>query len=245
MKKKIIVNGSYGKMGSLACETLKKNADFEIVAETGSKDNLLQCIQKTLPDIVLDLTRADCAYENALTVVNAGVSPVIGTSGLLPDQVNHLKSICDEKKLGGIIVPNFSIAAVLMMHFAKLAAQFLPEVEIIEAHHQQKQDAPSGTAIKTAEMIAAGRKDLKNKLEIKEVIPGVRGGMHQEINIHSLRLPGVLAEQQVIFGSVGETLTLKHTSIDRSSFMPGVVLACQQVTQLKSLCYGLEYVLNL
>jgi 4-hydroxy-tetrahydrodipicolinate reductase len=145
--------------------------------------------------------------------------------------------------LGGIIVPNFSISAVLMMIFAAKAAEYFPEVEIIEAHHQQKLDAPSGTALKTAEMIAAARKSAKNKLNLKELIPGARGGSHCDVNIHSIRLPGVLARQQVVFGSIGETLTITDDCIDRSSFMPGMVLSCQKVLELTTLIYGLEHLL--
>ncbi len=131
-----------------------------------------------------------------------------------------------------------------MMRFAADAARLLPEVEIVETHHQEKLDAPSGTAIKTAEMIAMARQSKKNQLLLKEVLPGARGATYQGINIHSLRLPGVLARQHVIFGNTGETLTITHDSIDRSSFMPGLILACQRVQQLDTLYYGLEHLIN-
>lgn len=240
---RVIVNGATGKMGSLASTTLKNHPEFELVARLSSKDNLAQAIKTTHAQIVVDLTRADCVYENSLTIIQAGAHPVIGASGLLAEQVSELKTICEQEKLGGIIAPNFSIGAVLMMIFAAKAAEYLPEVEIIEAHHQQKLDAPSGTAIKTAELIAAARKSPKNKLTLKELIPGARGGNYEDINIHSLRLPGVLAKQDVIFGSQGETLSISHNSIDRQCFMPGVVLACQKVMGLDQLVYGLESIL--
>ena len=131
-----------------------------------------------------------------------------------------------------------------MMRFAAIAAHFLPEVEIVETHHQQKLDAPSGTAMKTAEMIAQARCHKKNDLPLKELVPGARGGAYHDVNIHSLRLPGVLARQDVIFGNSGETLTISHNSIDRSSFMPGVVLSCERVQQLNTLFYGLENLLE-
>lgn len=130
-----------------------------------------------------------------------------------------------------------------MMQFAATAARYLPEVEIIEMHHQQKLDAPSGTALKTAELIAAARQNKKNQFALKEVVPGVRGGQHQEVNIHSLRLPGILARQEIIFGSHGETLTISHNSIDRASFMPGIILACEKVGKIDSLYYGLEHLM--
>ncbi|KTD52908.1 4-hydroxy-tetrahydrodipicolinate reductase [Legionella quateirensis] len=243
MLTRVIVNGANGKMGSLACETLANHNDFELVAQLTKQDNLGQAITSTNAQIVVDLTRADCVYDNALTIIQHGACPVIGTSGLLANQIKELAAECESRHLGGIIVPNFSIGAVLMMTFAAKASEYLSEVEIIETHHQQKLDAPSGTALKTAELIAAARKNKKNTLELKELIPGARGGSHHDINIHSLRLPGVLARQEVIFGNLGETLSITHDSIDRRCFMPGVLLACQKVMGLNTLIYGLEHLL--
>ncbi|WP_028389432.1 4-hydroxy-tetrahydrodipicolinate reductase [Legionella fairfieldensis] len=243
MRSRVIVNGGQGKMGRLACEAIKNHAQFELVSSLGRTDNLRQAIYNTKADIVIDLTRADCVYKNSQIIIESGAHPVIGTSGLSDEQIQCLKSDCDAQKLGGIIVPNFSISAVLMMRFAAEAARLLPEVEIIEAHHQQKLDAPSGTAMKTAEMIAKARSMEKNTLPLHEIVPGTRGGTYHDVTIHSLRLPGFIAHQQVIFGSGGETLTLTHNSIDRASFMPGLILACQRVQQLDSLYYGLEQLL--
>lgn len=240
---RVIVNGAQGKMGLLACETIKNHPDFELVAGLSRHDNLRQAIIDKQAKIVIDLTRADCAYDNSLTIIESGAHPVIGTSGLVAEQIQILKDYCDKQQLGGIIVPNFSIAAVLMMRFAAEAARFLPNVEIIEAHHQQKFDAPSGTAMKTAEMIAAARTNNANNPQGHEIIKGARGGEHHGVPIHSLRLPGVVARQQVLFGNVGETLSITHDSIDRISFMPGVILACQKVRELNSLYYGLEHLL--
>ncbi|GGI87583.1 4-hydroxy-tetrahydrodipicolinate reductase [Legionella impletisoli] len=245
MQTRVIVNGARGKMGSLACETIKNHPDFELVAALGSQDHLSQSIAETKAEIVIDLTRADYVFENSLAIIESGAHPIIGTSGLIEADIVRLKALCDQKQLGGIIVPNFSIGAVLMMQFAAKASPFFSEVEIIESHHQQKLDAPSGTAIKTAEMIAKSRKKNKNELPLREIIEGARGGTHHQVNIHSIRLPGFLAKQDVIFGSQGETLTLSHNSIDRSCFMPGMLLACKQVKALDSLYYGLEHLLNL
>ena len=240
---RVVVNGARGKMGALACDTLRSHPAFELVAGLGREDHLAHVIEETKPSVVVDLTRADCVYENALTIIQSGAHPVIGTSGLLDEQINELTTRCQAKRLGGLIVPNFSIAACLMMRFAAEASAFLSEVEIIEAHHPQKLDAPSGTALKTAEMIATARKQNKNQLALKELVPGARGGLHHQVNIHSLRLPGVLARQQVMFGHTGETLSITHESIDRASFMPGVILACQKVVTLNTLYYGLEELL--
>ena len=157
MSYNVIVNGAQGKMGLLACKTIQDHPEFQLVAGLGRGDDLANAICNTHAQIVIDLTRADCVYEICLTIINQGAHPVIGTSGLLEEQIQPLQSMCKEKHLGGLIVPNFSIAAVLMMRFAADAARYLPEVEIIEAHHPQKLDAPSGTAIKTAELIAAAR----------------------------------------------------------------------------------------
>ena len=243
MLTRVIVNGANGKMGSLASETLENHNGFELVARLSRGDNLAEAIRETKAQIVVDLTRADSVYQNSLTIIKHKAHPVVGTSGLLPEQIKELTHLCEINRLGGLIVPNFSISAVLMMLFAAKAAEYFTEVEIIETHHQQKLDAPSGTALKTAEMIAAARKNPKNKLLLKELIPGARGGTHCDINIHSLRLPGVLAQQQVVFGNEGETLSITDNSISRSCFMPGVVLACQKVITLTSLVYGLEHIL--
>ena len=243
MSTRVIVNGAHGKMGLLACDTLKKQDEFELVAQLGRNDDLAKAIRDTQAQIVVDLTRADSVYQNSLTIIQHGAHPVIGTSGLLPEQILELTQLCESRHLGGIIAPNFSISAVLMMLFAAKAAEYFSEVEIIETHHQQKLDAPSGTALKTAEMIAAARKKPKNKLNLKELIPGARGATYADINIHSLRLPGVLARQQVIFGNAGETLSITDDSMDRNCFMPGVILACQKVFELNTLIYGLEHIL--
>lgn len=244
MTVRVMINGAQGKMGALACETINQHPEFELVAALSRNDNLANTIISAKPHIVIDLTRADCVYNNTLTIIEHGVHPVIGTSGLSPDQINYLQTLCRDKKLGGIIAPNFSIGAILMMRFAALAARYLSNVEIIEAHHQQKFDAPSGTAMKTAEMIAVARTSSPEELPSQEFVAGTRGGMHHGITIHSLRLPGFVAKQEVVFGNIGETLTITHNSIDRASFMPGIILCCQKVQTIQSLYYGLEHFLD-
>jgi len=243
-KPRVIVNGALGKMGQLAVVTLSTHPDFELVDALGRGDNLQDSIINTHADIVVDLTSAEVVYQNTLTIIEQGACPVIGTSGLMPEQIHDLKQRCDVQGLGGIVVPNFSIGAVLMMQFASMAARYMPDVEIIEGHHPQKKDAPSGTAIKTADLIAKTRQD-KPPYVCKEVLPRARGALSQDISIHSVRLSGLLAEQEVLFGQTGETLSITHRTIDRISFMPGLVIACEQVTSLKTLCYGLEHILGL
>lgn len=244
MQSRVIINGAHGKMGTLACETIRQHPHFQLVGALSREDDLKNVIATTKAQIVVDLTRADCVYKNSCLIIESGAHPVIGSSGLSDTEILTLTDLCAEKKLGGIIVPNFSIAAILMMQFAASAARYLSEVEIIEYHHQQKLDAPSGTALKTAEVIANARQKEKNQLPLKELVPGVRGGVHNAINIHSLRLPGILARQQVIFGNQGETLSITHDSIDRASFMPGIILACENVQKIDSLYYGLEHFLE-
>lgn len=245
MSTRVIINGAQGKMGALAVTTIENHPDFELVGALTRNDCLQSSITTTKAQIVIDLTRADCAFENALTIINSGAHPVIGTSGLLNEHITKLQQLCQQKQLGGIIAPNFSISAVLMMRFAAQAARYLQDVEIIEAHHPQKFDAPSGTSIKTAEMIAANRlQPVVAYQKENALMDGARGEWHHGVAIHSLRLPGVIARQQVIFGSHGETLSITHDSIDRASFMPGIVLCCQKVLSLHSLYYGLEHLLD-
>ncbi|OGV41159.1 MAG: 4-hydroxy-tetrahydrodipicolinate reductase [Legionellales bacterium RIFCSPHIGHO2_12_FULL_42_9] len=246
MAVRVIVNGVNGKMGSLAKVTIESNPEFELVAGLSKQDNLRQAIADTRAEIVIDLTRANSVYANTLTIIESGAHPIIGTSGLLSQQIKQLTILSQSKQLGGIIVPNFSIAAVLMMRFSSIAAQYLPHVEIIEAHHPQKYDAPSGTAMKTAEMIAKVRGDEVPQQEKThhELLAGARGAHYRGIHIHSLRLPGVLARQHVIFGTTGETLTITHDSLDRACFMPGIIRCCQKVMQLKTLYYGLDTILD-
>ncbi len=239
---KIIVNGAQGKMGQLAVATLALQSDFKVVGTLGRHDDLAESIRGTGAEIVVDLTCAAAVYHNTKTIIEAGASPVVGTTGLLADQYQALKHLSEQKDLGGIIVPNFSIGGVLMMHFAAIAASYMPEAEIIEAHHPHKQEAPSGTAIKTAEMIAKSRKEHPN-YPCHELLPGARGARSQEVPIHSIRISGVLAEQEVIFGQKGETLRLCHQTLDRASFMPGLLLACRHVRQFDTLHYGLEHLL--
>ncbi|MCL4127492.1 UNVERIFIED_CONTAM: hypothetical protein GTU68_063438 [Idotea baltica] len=169
--------------------------------------------------------------------------PVIGTSGFSESDVVVLRELCAEKKIGGLIAPNFAIGAVLMMQFSAKASKYFERVEIIESHHDNKKDAPSGTAVKTAEMIAEALAREIPSLDEEELLAGARGADFKGIKIHSMRIPGIIAEQQVLFGSTGQTLSIEHRSINRESFMPGVVLACKRAKSLDKLYYGLEHLL--
>lgn len=244
MSIKVIINGANGRMGQEAVKAINADARFELVAQTGRTDNLAAEIKKLQATIVIDLTTAESVFENTKTIITAGAHPVVGTSGLQPEEFMTLKQLSAQKNLGGIIVPNFSIGAVLMMRYARDAAKYLPNVEIIEMHHDGKLDAPSGTAIKTAELIQEARQSSPETLDVRETITGSRGAVKHGIHIHAVRLPGLVAHQQVLFGGNAETLTIRHDSMHRSCFMPGLLLACEKVSSLNELVYGLEHLLD-
>lgn len=241
----ILVNGAFGRMGQMTTKTIKENPNFELVGQTGREYDLKKAIKDSAAQVVIDFTHPSSVYANTLTIMEAGARPVIGTTGLQLEQVKQLQKHCAELKLGGIIAPNFSLGAVLMMKYAVEIAKYIPNVEIIEMHHEEKAESPSGTSLRTAEMIATAIRDGVNP-SIKpthEIIPGSRGALYQGIPIHAVRLPGFLAHQQIIFGEMGETLTLRHDSIDRRCFMSGICFACEKVMQLDHLVYGLEELL--
>lgn len=236
---RILVNGAQGKMGQETVQAVQTDPELVLVAQAGHHDDLAALIRSSQAQVVVDFTTAAQVFETANIIIESGVHPVIGTSGLRPEQIRKLQEKCAEKKLGGIIAPNFSIGAVLMMRYAKEIAHYYDHAEIIEMHHDGKLDAPSGTAIKTAEMI----ENIKKPKAVHETISGSRGALCHHIPIHAIRLPGIVAAQEVLFGGNAETLSIRHQSIHRSSFMPGVILACKTVISLKEMVYGLEHLL--
>ncbi|WAA13745.1 4-hydroxy-tetrahydrodipicolinate reductase [Fervidibacillus halotolerans] len=264
---KIVVTGPRGKMGREAIRMITNTKQFQLVGVIDRNNNgkglseivsmedqgqdcsvftdVNQCLRETKPDCLLELSVADAAYEHALAAIQFGVRPVIGTTGLSQEQLADIEREANENKIGCIVAPNFAIGAVLMMKFAEMAAKHFPDVEIIEMHHDEKVDAPSGTALKTAEMIQRQRQE-KQQGHPKEIekLSGVRGGDFDGMKIHSIRLPGLVAHQQVLFGSVGETLTIRHDSYNRTSFMTGVKKAVETVMHVDSYIYGLENILE-
>ena len=237
MSIRIIINGINGKMGRLVEANVPICSDFEFVAGAGREDDLAKIIKKTQADVVIDFTTPQSVFYNAKIIVQFNARPVIGTTGLTLKQITMLDKECRSKKLGGIVAPNFSVGAMLMMCYAQDAARYFPDVEIIEMHHPKKVDVPSGTAIKTAQMINEGRLDKKKDALYKN---RALGEIKNSIPIHSMRLPGLFSHQSVIFGSNGETLTLRHDGTSRHCIIPGVFLACRQVMTLEHLVYGLE-----
>lgn len=241
---KILVNGAFGRMGQMTIKAITAHPGFELVGQTGREYDLAQSIKDSHAQVVVDFTHPDAVYANTNTIIDAGAHPVIGTTGLALEQIVLLQKKCASLKRGGLIAPNFSLGAVLMMRHAKEIAKYLPHVEIIEMHHDNKADCPSGTALRTAELLSESVATNKPATPPRETIAaGSRGANYRGIPIHAVRLPGFLAHEQVIFGNTGETLTLRHDSIDRQCFMPGVCLACEAVIKLDKLVYGLEEIL--
>lgn len=240
---RVLVNGAKGRMGQEVVKAVESEEGLTLVGQSDLGDDLAKLIAEKNAQVVVDFTTSEAAFENTKSIIAAGVHPLIGTSGLLPDQVKELQELCAEKALGGLIAPNFAIGAVLMMKFAKEAVRYFPHVEIIELHHNRKADAPSGTAIKTLDMLVTAREAVPSSCDEKEILPGARGANSEEIRIHSVRLPGLVAHQEVLFGGISETLTIRHDSIHRESFMSGVCLGCKKVIELNELIYGLEHLL--
>lgn len=247
----VAVSGAKGRMGREVVDAVRAAADLTLVAEVDLGDSLADTLAQTKPLVLIDFSVPDAVLGNIETSLAHGVVPIVGTTGLSPDDVAHVRDLCRRHHLGALIAPNFAVGAVLMMQFAQQAAKYLPDAEIIEMHHEKKLDAPSGTAAKTAEMIVEGRESATLTVlpaGAFEKIPGSRGGKGVgDIPIHSVRLPGFVASQMIIFGGPGQTLTLRHDSIDRKSFMPGVILAVRHAPTLAAnggeLVYGLENLL--
>lgn len=243
MTTRVLINGAKGRMGSQAVKAVQGDIELNLVDTADHGDNLRTKILESKAEVVLDLTTASVAYQMALTIVESGARPIIGTTGLLPEQVANLREICKSRSIGGLIVPNFSISAVLMMRFAKEAAKHMPHVEIIELHHDNKEESPSGTAMRTAEMIHESRKVAASAKGDRPIIPHARGADYNGVRIHAVRLPGFVAHQEVIFGDLGQSLVIRADSFSREAFMPGVLLACKKVSQLNDLLIGLEHIL--
>ena len=252
---KVLVNGALGRMGKTVCGAVKADSELELVGAVdiiageveGLKveTNLDAALKKFSPDVMVDFTRPAVVFQNVMTALENRVSPVVGTTGLSDEAKEKIRELAEKNNTPAFIAPNFALGAVLMMLTAQKIARYMPDVEIIELHHDKKLDAPSGTAELTAKMIAEVRPSHKqgHPDEI-ERLEHVRGAEVDGIRIHSVRLPGYVAHQEVIFGGLGQTLTIRHDSTGRDSFMPGVVLACKKVRALSGLTIGLDKILD-
>jgi len=209
-------------------------------------------LARSRTDVLVDFTLPDGVLGNLRIALAHGVSPVVGTTGLSAENLAEIDRAAKEKGIGAFVAPNFAIGAVLMMQFAAQAAKYMPDVEIIELHHEKKVDSPSGTALLTAQKIGEARRaasvsPVPSPQGLVEKAPGARGARNEvtgDVPIHSVRLPGFVAHQEVIFGGIGQILTLRHDSLDRRSFMPGVIIAIHKVRALNGLVIGLEHLLD-
>ncbi len=246
---KVAVCGANGKMGREVVSAVKSAEDMELTARIdiicGEFNSIEKAHAEREIDILVDFTQPKSIYENAKYCLNNNINMVIGTTGLKDEQIKELEELSKKNKTACFIAPNFSTGAVLMMMFAKTASKYFNNAEIIELHHNQKKDAPSGTAIKTAQMMAENNENFAsgNCAEV-ETIEGSRGGTsYNNIHIHSVRMPGYMASQEVIFGATGQTLTIRHDSTTRDCYMPGVLLAIRYVFDKGGFTYGLDNIL--
>ncbi|MGI8501885.1 MAG: 4-hydroxy-tetrahydrodipicolinate reductase [Hassallia sp.] len=268
----VVVIGAAGKMGREVVKAIASAPDMTLVGaidntpEHQDKDagelaglseplevpitNQLESMlafaaQEKQPPVMIDFTHPDSVYDNIRSAIAYGIRPVVGTTGLSPQQIQNIADFAEKASTGCLIIPNFSIGMVLLQQAAVTASQYFDHVEIIELHHNQKADAPSGTAIQTAQMLGEMGKIFNPAVvEETENLKGARGSLADDgIRIHSVRLPGLIAHQEVIFGAAGQIYTLRHDTSDRACYMPGVLLAIRKVLQLKSLVYGLEKIL--
>jgi 4-hydroxy-tetrahydrodipicolinate reductase len=267
----VIVNGAAGKMGREVIKAVAQTKDLVLLGAIDRNPDLLgqdigevcglepleipvlsdlesvlaAAAQEKQLGVMVDFTHPNSVYENVRSAIAYGIRPVVGTTGLSTAQLADLRAFADKASTGCLVIPNFSIGMVLLQQAAIAASQYFDHVEIIELHHNQKADAPSGTAIQTAQMLGELGKTYNPALvEEKEHIPGARGSLADEgIRIHSVRLPGLIAHQEVLFGAPGQLYTLRHDTSDRACYMPGVLLSIRRVVALQTLVYGLEKIL--
>jgi 4-hydroxy-tetrahydrodipicolinate reductase len=267
----VVVNGATGKMGREIVKAVHQSPDMTLfgaiaknpawegqdigevvglgpieVPITNDYEPMMAMLsQEKQLGVVIDVTHPDAVYQNIRSAIAYGVRPVVGTTGLTTTQIKDLSEFADKASTGCILAPNFSIGVILMQQAAIQASKYFEHVEIIELHHNQKADAPSGTAVQTAQLLAElGKTYNPQKVEETEKLPGARGALAEEnIRIHSVRLPGFIAHQEVIFGAPGQIYTLRHDTTDRSCYMAGVLLCVRKVVELKALVYGMEKIL--
>jgi 4-hydroxy-tetrahydrodipicolinate reductase len=240
---KVAVLGAKGRMGAETVAAIENASDLTLSSALDLGDSLDQLI-KTGTEVIVDFTHPDSVMKNLEFAITNGIHVVVGTTGFDDKKLSELKNLLSKNtKVGALIAPNFGLGAVLMMQFSQKAAQYFESVEIIELHHANKVDAPSGTAIRTAELITDARKQSKKGAmpdASKTIIPGARGAKVGDVPIHSVRSHGYVAHQEVIFGDAGETLSIRHDSINRAGFMPGVLIGVRNVAKHPGLTVGLE-----
>lgn len=261
---KVLLHGALGKMGREVTAAICRDPELEMVGgvdikateeylvlpDTSRKvplstnlDSLLKVCQ---PRVLVDFSIAEASMAAARLALQQGVNVVIGTSGITDDNLKEIEQLCKANKAGAVVAPNFALGSVVLLHLARIAARFFEHAEIIELHHHEKADAPSGTALATArEMVKSRGKPFSYPLTKKETISGTRGGQVDGVAIHSVRLLGLLASQEVIFGALGQTLSLRHDTISRECYMPGIIMAIKEVVKREGLVVGLDGLLGL
>jgi 4-hydroxy-tetrahydrodipicolinate reductase len=261
---KVAVLGAGGRMGRLVCQTIVEDPDLDLVAAIGGSGaghrvgdligrqdtdltitTGLDALTEGSAEVAVDFTRPDAVMANLRRIVPLGVHVVVGTSGLGPDDLDEIRSLVEGGPANAMVVPNFAVGAVLLQRFAAQAARFFPAAEVVELHHDGKADAPSGTALATARRMWEARGSAWRPTPTEETVRGVRGGDVHGVRVHSVRLPGLVGHQEVLLGGEGEVLTLRHDSLSRTSFLPGVALAIKAVPSRPGLTVGLEDVLGL
>jgi 4-hydroxy-tetrahydrodipicolinate reductase len=265
-KIRVFVTGASGKMGQEVIRSLLQQDDLLLVGASDTRNQGMdagyviglprvgidisgpldiEVLRSSRADILVDFTNPQSVLKNAKTAILAGVVPVIGTTGLDQAEIEELRALAKKEQVGAFLAPNFSIGAILLMRLAREAAKYFSHVDIIELHHDQKLDAPSGTAIKTAEIISEVRSPMvQGHPNEYEKVPGARGADIGGIHLHSVRLPGLVAHQEVIFGGLGQALTLRHDAFSRETYMPGVMLAIRKAYKMTDLVIGLENFLD-
>lgn len=266
MKKlKVVIAGAAGKMGMEILRTCVATEDIEVVGaldlyhvgeDAGIlagitplgvliSDSLTKVLEETKPDVLVDFTVAESAYKNVIISLRSRVAVVVGTTGFAESELAEFKQICKVNKIACLYATNFAIGAILMLKFAEEAAKYIQDVEIIELHHDNKMDAPSGTAVTTAELIAKNRaKHSQGKAGEIEKLNGARGADYQGMHLHSVRLPGLLAHQEVLFGAKGQLLTIRHDAYSREAYMPGIALAIRKIGAYDGFLEGLESIMD-
>lgn len=265
-KIRVYVAGAGGKMGQEVIRALLKEDDLILAGASDTRQQGMdvgfvvglprvgvdvsgpldvESLKNSKADVLVDFTNPQSVLKDAKTAILAGVIPVIGTTGLVEAELQEIRDLALKEKVGAFVAPNFSIGAILMMRFAREAAKYFPNVDILELHHDQKLDAPSGTALKTAELISEVRPPMvQGHPNEYEKIPGARGADIGGIHVHSVRLPGLIAHQEVLFGGLGQGLTIRHDAYTRETYIPGVLLAIRKATDLTDLVVGLENFLD-
>jgi len=243
---RVHVHGAKGKMGSAASAAIEAAEDLSLCGQSGRTDDFKRALERSRPEVVVEFTVPDAAESNLRTILNYGAHAVSGTTGVSSSVASELGALADSCGLGCLLAPNFCLGVILMQRFSKTAARWFDDVEIVEMHHEHKLDAPSGTSLHTARLIAqaAGRPLNRGRPREHQPLAGARGARCGDISIHSLRLPGLIAHQEVLFGATGQRLSIRHDCVDRLAFMPGILLAIRRIADFRGLVDSLDHLLD-